>query len=64
MKKVFLEDVATALEETMDGWEQFLNTETGETVFPFSQEKITTAVKNIIGPALGALLLGRYRYSV
>ena len=32
MKKVFLEDVATALEETMDGWEQFLNTETGEIV--------------------------------
>ena len=38
-----------------------VNTETGETVFPFPQEKVTQAVKDIIGPALGALLLGRYK---
>lgn len=32
MKKIFVDDIATALEEIMDGWEQFLNTDTGEIV--------------------------------
>ncbi|MBQ9879443.1 MAG: alpha/beta hydrolase [Clostridia bacterium] len=37
-----------------------INTETGEVVFPFSQETITTAVKNIIGPTLRTLITGKY----
>ena len=32
MKKIFIEDIAIAIEETMDGWEQFLNRKTGEIV--------------------------------
>lgn len=31
-KEIILEDIADELEATMDGWEQFLNTETGEIV--------------------------------
>ncbi len=32
MKEVYIEDIADALEETFDTWEQFLNKETGEIV--------------------------------
>ena len=32
MKTVYIEDVADALEATMEEWNQFLNTETGEFV--------------------------------
>ena len=32
MKTVYIEDVADALEATMEEWNQFLNTETGEVV--------------------------------
>ncbi|MCR5040808.1 MAG: hypothetical protein K6C36_01765, partial [Clostridia bacterium] len=37
-----------------------VNTETGETVFPFSGEGVTDAVKNVIKPLLSAVLLGKY----
>lgn len=37
-----------------------INTETGETVFPFSGDGITDAVKAVIKPLLSAVLLGKY----
>ncbi|MBQ6557818.1 MAG: alpha/beta hydrolase [Clostridia bacterium] len=38
-----------------------INSQTGETVFPFSSEKIKSAVKAVLVPALAAMLTGNYR---